>query len=223
MPDRIVRAGILTSEGVNSLSYGAEVFYRRLMSVVDDYGRYDGRAAILRAVLYPLQLSRVSEPDIGKWTLETGKARLVRMYISEGKPFLELVKFGQKIRSKSKWPDPPTSADSCQHLPADVPVVVDVGVCDVGRSAPIIPAGFAGFWETYPGPRKNGKAPCLAFWVTNKLEATAEQIALHVAAMAASPQWQAENGKFVPAPLRYLKERRFEDGFPTAPARRLVV
>lgn len=124
MPDRIIRAGILTSESVSKLTPSGEVFYRRLMSVVDDFGRYDGRAAILRAALYPLQLTRVSESDIERWILETGEASLVRRYTVEGGPYLEIVKFGQKIRSRSKWPDPPTSADSCQQVPTDVPVVV---------------------------------------------------------------------------------------------------
>ena len=128
MPDRIIRAGILTSDAVNTLSWGAEVFYRRLISVVDDYGRYDGRTAVLRAVLYPLQVNKVSESDIGKWILETGEAALVRRYAVADKPYLEVVKFGQKIRSKSRWPDPPTSADNCQQAPAIVPVVVGVVV-----------------------------------------------------------------------------------------------
>jgi hypothetical protein len=134
VPDRIVRVGILTSDAVNRLTLGAEVFYRRLMNVVDDHGRYDGRTEILRAVLYPLRLERVSGPDIGKWIRETEEAALVRQYLVEGKPFLEIVKFGQKIRSRSKWPDPPASADSCQQLPADVPVVVDVVVCVDGAA-----------------------------------------------------------------------------------------
>ena len=51
MPDRIVRQGILTSDRVNQLDWGAECFYRRLMSIVDDYGRYDARPAVLRAQL----------------------------------------------------------------------------------------------------------------------------------------------------------------------------
>jgi hypothetical protein len=40
MPVRILREGILTSERVDTLSPAAEVFYRRLMSVVDDFGRF---------------------------------------------------------------------------------------------------------------------------------------------------------------------------------------
>lgn len=117
--------GILTSESVNRLSWSAEVFYRRLMSVVDDFGRYDGRPAVLRASLYALKVDRVSEPDIGKWIRECEEAALVRRYTVAAKPYLELQKFEQKIRAvKSKWPDPPTIADTCQHLSADASVVV---------------------------------------------------------------------------------------------------
>lgn len=142
MPDRIVRVGILTSDAVDRLSLGAEVFYRRLMNVADDHGRYDGRIEILRAVLYPLRLERVSSSDIGKWIRETEEAALVRQYHVGGKPYLEIVKFGQKVRSRSKWPDPPSTANGCGQLPADVPVVVGVSVdvCEAGAEAPLTPA-----------------------------------------------------------------------------------
>jgi DNA-binding Lrp family transcriptional regulator len=131
VPDRIIRVGILTSDAVNSLSWAGEVFYRRLMSVVDDFGRYDGRASVLRAALYALKVDRVSEPDIGKWIRECEEAGLVRRYTVDSKPFLEVTKFGQKVRAKfSKWPDPPTYADTCQQVLADAPVVVVGDVFD---------------------------------------------------------------------------------------------
>lgn len=126
MPDRYVRAAILTSEPVNQLSWAAEVFYRRLMSVVDDYGRYDARPIILRTALYPLKIDRVSDSDIGKWMTECVEAGLVRGYTVDGKQYLQVVKFGQRIRSASRFPAPPgesddplTSADICQQVTAD--------------------------------------------------------------------------------------------------------
>ena len=88
---------------------------------------------------------------------------------------------------------------------------------------PIVPAGFAAFWKTYPGPRKIGKVKCLKTWTSGNLEAVADQILLHVEAMKLTPQWQEGGGQFVPAPQTYLNQRRFEDGFPEAPARRLVI
>ena len=113
MPDRIVRAGIVSSDRVAKLSWPAEVFYRRLMSVADDYGRFDGRPAVLRAAMYPLHLERVREADITTWIGECRDAVLVRLYsCSKGKPFVEILDFGQRIQAKSKWPDPVVNGDS---------------------------------------------------------------------------------------------------------------
>ncbi len=138
MPDRIVRAGILTSDPVNGLSWAAEVFYRRLFSVVDDFGRYDGRATLLRAHLYPLKIDRVSDADVGKWLTECVTAGLISVYQVSGRPYVEVLKFGQRVRAEvSKWPanadgdsNKPTTADSCQQMPALV--VVEVGVVGEG-------------------------------------------------------------------------------------------
>lgn len=120
MPDRIIRSNILTSDAVNSLSWAGEVFYRRLMSVVDDFGRYDARPDILRGVLYSLKLDTVSKSDVVKWMNECSDAGLVRLYSTDGREYLELPKFGQRLRAmKSKYPPPLTSADICGHLPLE--------------------------------------------------------------------------------------------------------
>jgi hypothetical protein len=129
MPDRLVREDILTSDPVNSLSWAGEVFYRRVMSKADDYGRYEARPSILRANLYPLKLDRVSESDVVKWMGECSEAGLVRLYTVENKEYLEIQKFRQRLRAmKSRYPPPPadarehppSSADICQQPPADV-------------------------------------------------------------------------------------------------------
>jgi hypothetical protein len=117
MPNRILREGIIDSERVNKLSWAAEVFYRRLMSVVDDYGRYDGRAEILRVRLYPLKIDVVSQKDIVSWLKECIEAQLVRMYKVEGKSYIEVLNFDQTIRiKKPKYPAPLPDSDSCVIL-----------------------------------------------------------------------------------------------------------
>lgn len=107
MPTRLVRDGILTSERVNSLDWETEVFYRRLMSVADDYGLYDGRHVVLRSALYPLKLDQMRETSIERCLSTCEAARLVRFYEVEGKPYLQIVGFGQQKKSKPKWPLPP--------------------------------------------------------------------------------------------------------------------
>lgn len=107
MPTRIIRDGILTSEPIATLGWPAECFYRRLMSVVDDYGRYYALPALLRAACYPLHLDKVSDSDIGKWLTACVNAALVRVYLAQdGKRYVEMQKFGQRVQSKSRFPDP---------------------------------------------------------------------------------------------------------------------
>lgn len=105
MPNRIIRDGILSSEAVCSLAWPEEVFYRRLMSVADDHGRFHTSPKLLRAACYPLQHDKVSDSDIGKWITACVTAGLVRVYPApDGKRYLEIVKFGQQVRSKSRFP-----------------------------------------------------------------------------------------------------------------------
>jgi hypothetical protein len=142
MPNRILREGILTSSRIARLSgWADEVFYRRLMSVVDDFGRYYADYGLLRAACYPRQLSKVSDSDIGKWISACETAALVRVYpASDGERYLQLLDFRQQVRAgKSKFPDPLSEceADATQtqiNGEASAPVFVfeDVSVSVVG-------------------------------------------------------------------------------------------
>lgn len=107
MPNRIIREGIITSEAVNSLSWEAETFYRRLLSVVDDFGRFDARPSVLRSALYPLKLDSMREDSVQRCLKSCEAARLVVLYSVEGKEYLEVTNFRQQVRSKkSKYPAP---------------------------------------------------------------------------------------------------------------------
>ena len=142
MPTRLLRDGILESEAVCSLPWASEVLYRRLMSVVDDYGRFSAAPKLIRAKCYPLQIDKVSDSDVGKWLTQVVEAGLVRVYPAEdGKRYMQIVKFGQQVRSKSKHPAPPDSPceelpapdNTCKQLLADVHLD-GVGVGDVNTS-----------------------------------------------------------------------------------------
>lgn len=88
---------------------------------------------------------------------------------------------------------------------------------------PIVPLRFDEFWNAYPGPRKVAKAKCMQVWLERGFTAVADQVLLHVEAMKVTPQWREAGGKFVPAPLTYLNQRRFEDGLPESAALKVAV
>ncbi len=106
MPTRILREGILTSSRINALSPLAELFYRRLMTVADDYGRYHASPGTLRGACWPTCPERVTEKQIVEWLDEcsSGSRPLLGLYEVEGLRYLEILNFSQRTRSPSKFP-----------------------------------------------------------------------------------------------------------------------
>lgn len=186
MPNRILREGILTSERIAMLNWAEEVFYRRLMSVVDDFGRFTANPKLIRAACYPLLVDRVSDADIGKWLAKCAEAALVSVYpASDGKRYVQVHSFNQQKRAeKSKYPPPPSgcvadathppsSSEASAHL--DVFVFEDVDVDEDGvvkgrASAPdtfVLPDWInQEHWDTWhSGPKKrkaNGRQKQMA-------------------------------------------------------------
>jgi len=168
VPSRLIREGILTSDRIEQLDFPAEVFYRRLMSKVDDHGLYDARPSVLRTSLYPLRVDRVREADCSRWIAACEKAGLIALYEHGGKPYLQMLDTRWAARSEPKYPLP-TSENSCKQPQTPVPVFGVVGVVEVdkGRKRPSfaseeieLPAWLArDLWASWCADRKQrGKA-----------------------------------------------------------------
>lgn len=104
MPTRILREGIITSERVNSLSLEAELLYRRLMSVVDDYGRFHANPTVVRAACFPLKVDLFTDRKIEALLDEVVNAGLVVKY--SGGRYIAMLDFRQQTRTPSKFPQP---------------------------------------------------------------------------------------------------------------------
>jgi hypothetical protein len=109
MPSRIIREGVLTSLRVDKLSEPAELFYRRLQSVADDYGRYISEPRLLRSAVYPLRTDKFSTDKINALLGECTAAGLIVGYRAEEKDCLAFLDFRQQTRSKSRYPAPPAA------------------------------------------------------------------------------------------------------------------
>ncbi|WP_174935404.1 helix-turn-helix domain-containing protein [Burkholderia lata] len=73
-------------------------------------------------------------------------------------------------------------------------------------------ASFERWWQTWPrSPRKVAKAVCEKRWAQQGLDAHAEVIIAHTAAMKLSAQWKAG---YDPAPATYLNQERWRDELP---------
>lgn len=233
MGERIFRPGIRTSDRtaklIRSGGWMAQVFYDWLITLVDDFGRYDARPSILRVEIFPLLLDKVRESDVERCLAECEKAGLIRLYAIKSKPYLELLDFRQRLRAmKSKFPAP-TDAGKCHDndvtMPSDTETDTDSetdtdteppkpppAARAVGDEKDSGPLGFAEFWKLYPNPqdRKNGKRKCLAKWKSRKLEGISDQIIAGLKRWIVSEKWAENDGKYVPGPDRFLNEDRWE-------------
>jgi hypothetical protein len=72
-------------------------------------------------------------------------------------------------------------------------------------------AMFEQFWKAYPStPRKGGKAKCKQVWDKTYCDTQAEQILKHINWLKTTEQWLKLNGAFIPAPLVYLNQQRWD-------------
>lgn len=119
MPSRLIKESICTSESMASLSWFEQALFIRLIVTVDDYGRMDGRPAVLRGRMFSLE--DVSVKDVRAGLHKLSAAGMVLLYEVSGKPYLQLTTWNrhQTPRAKeSKYPPPPTENKACDQLQA---------------------------------------------------------------------------------------------------------
>lgn len=108
VPNRYVRESAIESENVDKLSWQSEVFWRRLLNRVDDFGRFTANLELLRASVFPLRLNKVSAADIGKMLLECEQSDLVSTWKGDdGKAYLVMHRWEKGRAAKSRYPEPP--------------------------------------------------------------------------------------------------------------------
>lgn len=121
MPSRMIREGLLDSDPLRAAGEAAEVLFTRLMLVADDYGRFDGRVTVICRRCWPL--GGPDEYEVLQRLAALVREKLVTLYDVDGKPFIYLPKFNQRLRLKnpSKYPDPPGEGQGCAQMPAVAP------------------------------------------------------------------------------------------------------
>jgi hypothetical protein len=77
------------------------------------------------------------------------------------------------------------------------------------------PEGFRAFWAAWPKntqtyTRKGCKAECLKRWKARHHETQTQTILAHVAWMVTTADWRKDGGAWIPAPLVYLNQQRWD-------------
>ena len=127
MPNRIIKGSICVSDSIDNLNWFEEVLFYRLIVNCDDYGRFDGRIAVLKNRLFPLK-DNVTVKSVKDGINKLASVGLVALYEVDGKPYLHLPTWNdhQNVRAKrSKYPEPVehlnTSEYKCNQMQSNVP------------------------------------------------------------------------------------------------------
>ena len=221
MPNRIIKESICTSDSLDKLSWFEEVMFYRLIVNCDDYGRFDGRAAVIKSRLFPLKDNitvKAVEAAINKLV----SAELVVLYVFEGKPYLHLPTWDshQQIRAKrSKYPSPDDADKTiCNHMISDDIKCTRNPIQSESNPNPNTEserataqereAVFTEFWKAYP--KKVGKGEAHKAFVKVPKSAWTKLIPA-VEQQKQSQQWQKDDGRYIPNPATWLNQGRWDD------------
>jgi hypothetical protein len=81
----------------------------------------------------------------------------------------------------------------------------------LGEPMSLIKTGFEMFWEKWPKhPRKGAKSECKKKWDKLQCELVVDTILKHIEWLKTTEQWKKQDGAFIPAPLVYLNQQRWD-------------
>jgi uncharacterized phage protein (TIGR02220 family) len=112
MPQRLFKPGIRQSRRWNRVSWFAQSLYSRIITMVDDYGRYEGDPLLIRNEAFPLgdpDGNDIPLPEVVSALLSLVGKEMLSFYAFEGGLFLQVSKWKERVRAESKFPDPKKS------------------------------------------------------------------------------------------------------------------
>lgn len=179
MPSRYLRDGIIDSKRIGKLTEGAQLLYYKLLSLVDDYGRYDADPELLIIRAFPWAQSSYTPESINARLSElcSGEDPLMLAYRIGKRSYLELQDKSRKpIASKSKFPAPPVSAGILQE--------------------PIVPEGTQGdspLSVTYTEPSlKDKERLAVAIWAQEVYDRHPKQVNMDLSLKALITDFSAD-------------------------------
>lgn len=213
---RTIKPEFFTSEDIVNLSPMARLLYIAIWCEADKEGRL-----VWKPITFKLRYFPGDNCDIQAMCQEIVSAGLVVLY-GAGYAHIPAFKAHQHINpreSASQLPDPDETVTRGSRVGTRQSRDSDAQGGREGKgkegdtrdASREDPPGFADFWKTWPTTdRKQAKGKCLEAWKKASAERDAAVIVAHVQSLKTSSSWTKNNGEFVPAPLVYLNQRRWE-------------
>lgn len=208
------------------------LLFQSLWTLADKEGRLEDRPLRIKAETFPYR----DGLDVNGYLTELQRLGFIVRYVVDGLALIQVVNFKKhqtphNTEKPSVLPpveagtlagcalhgasvkSPLSNSENVDALPPDSLVLIpDSIVLNPDTSAPAKPAMFDTFWSLWPATdRRTQRAKCKANWAKNNLDAKADEILEHVAALKKTEKWMSG---FEPAPMTYLNGKQWEDGLP---------
>ena len=224
---RNIKPGFFTNEDLVELDFATRLLFAGLWTVADREGRLQDRPKKIKIDVFP-----ADNLDIDAMLQALHDAKFIQRYEVNGSKFIQISSWDKHqnphhTEKASEIPGPngeitvkaPLKTRDAQKQ--DGGNLADSLIPDSEKSAgkPADPPGFAEFWKTWPSnDRKQAKGKCLDAWKKAHAERDAALVLAHVESLKSSASWMKNGGEFIPAPLVYLNQRRWEGAESVAPA-----
>lgn len=222
MANRVIKESLWTSEKIAALSDFEFRVWVALITLADDAGRGDARAAVIRGRAFPLR-DGVTNKNVESAVRKLASSSCITLYTVGGRCYYCFPTWNkhQRIRDcKPKYPGPedsdslPQLAASCGEPPQ---TAADCGLNPIqSESNPNpnpnpTPAAFEEFWKAYP--KKVGKGDARKAF--EKVKAPLDTLLSAIETQKQSQQWQKDGGQYIPNPATWLNQGRWEDELAT--------
>jgi hypothetical protein len=105
MPQRFLKPGIVSSKKWDGLSWIGQSFYVRILTLVDDFGRYEADPILLKNQAFPLR-ENIRAAQVLELCRELSLSQLAFFYKADGKEYFQLSNWTERARAdKSKYPE----------------------------------------------------------------------------------------------------------------------
>lgn len=161
VPQRFLRPTITNSRRWNACSFPAQSLFIRILTLVDDFGRYDGRIPILHGHCFALR-SDINPQETAALRSELQANGVIEVYGVDGKEFIQVLEWQERPRSeKSKFPNPvnipqDSAAERSKPQEKDASLAITSSVIAT-TSSPSIPANKPSIPPTVPQGGQEGE------------------------------------------------------------------
>lgn len=227
---RTIKPQMFKDADLGELGFAARWMFVGLLTLADREGRLEDKPREIGVEVIPFDMMRGKiEPDVLLSELSTG--HFITRYRVDGKSYIQVDNFLKHQRpntreSESVIPAPHRQkrASTCRNVQARAETF-EASACTLGREGKgrevntlhqqkavdgVVDGDFEEFWRNYP--RKVGKGSSRKAWFkTKKNRPPLPDLLKALSSQKLSPDWQKDDGQFIPHPTTWLNQERWSD------------